>query len=86
MKRLFIGVIVGFLAACTAAAADGEPRWFPESYSGTGIIEGPDWEFHAVETPKGTVECIYGGGYRSGGPSCNWEKYNQENDEAISSR
>lgn len=44
-----------------------------DDYTGYEI----EFGYFEVDTPNGVVECVYGGGYRSGGPSCNWEKFNK---------
>lgn len=47
-----------------------------------GAAYDPIWEFSVVETPYGSVECMYAStGVKSGGPSCNWEKFNQTRED-----
>lgn len=41
-----------------------------------------DWTFTVVETPNGPVECVGAWHNKGGGPSCNWDKYNSEQENS----
>lgn len=82
MNRLLALAVVPVLAL-TACGGDGAPKAEPKPDSDEARTVNDDydtnWIFVVVDTPDGPIECMYANtGYKSGGPTCNWEKFNQE--------
>lgn len=59
-----------------------EPEPVPSSQDDYTRDVKVDWAYYTVQTPDGPLDCAYGtsGKGYNGGPSCNWEKFNQEHD------
>jgi hypothetical protein len=76
----FLFLIVGNvgMAACGSDPSDNDPK------AGSGYTGGSSdahWYVDIVDTPNGPIECIYARYGEGGGPTCNWDKYNNQNEE-----
>lgn len=83
MKRFLAGLLIGTIVACASVsdAGDPNPRYYPDSWTSDGYYD-VGWEFHLVDTPFGKIECVWAStGSRSGGPDCNWDKFNKNNED-----
>lgn len=84
MKTRTLCILVAALSLFAACGDDDDnqnpsaPK-VPEFSTGfTNADSKYDHSFEIIETPFGPLECLISDGYNSGGPSCNWEKFNQE--------
>lgn len=82
MNRLLPLAVVPILALAACGGDDDSPKPEPKPKNHEAVASEvsttPDWEWTVVQTPEGPLECMYAStGYKSGGPSCNWEKFNQ---------
>lgn len=72
IKIYFLPFLVGFLILLLAACGDDYAGEEPSSQSEVTRESYVDFSHHEVNTPFGTVNCVYASGGRDGGLSCDW--------------